>query len=460
MPTAHEYARAHADDFKAQLIDLLKIPSISTLSAHAKDVERAAAWIVADMQRIGMTRAEIFQKDGFLPLVYGEWLGAGEDAPTVLVYCHFDVQPAEITDGWDTDPFMPTEKDGKIYARGAVDSKSHVVAHLKAIESLLANGGAPCNIKLLFEGEEESGSEHIFEFVENHKDLLKADAIVVSDGSMPAVDQPTLVYGLRGIVTLQLTVQGPARDLHSGHYGGNVHNPIQALVEILDTLHDDNGTVTVNGFYDDVRELTAEEREVLTPIAPFMEQEWWDVTGAKMAWGESEFLLHERTGVRPTLEFNGIAGGFYGDGFKTVLPARATAKISCRLVPDQDPQQIYKVIREHIQRVSPPTVTVTLDELEMGARGVLLDRDSAPMRAAYEAYLRGWSVEPIFSREGGSIPVVEAFQRQLGTPIVLLPFGYKGGGAHGPNEHVYVDMFNKGVATAIHFYQVLPEFQA
>ncbi len=457
MTPAHDYARDHAERFKNQLIDLLKIPSISTLTVHAPDVERAAQWLIDDMQKIGMTRAETFQQDGFLPLVYAEWLGAGEDAPTVLVYCHYDVQPAEISDGWDTNPFEPVERDGKIYARGAVDSKSHVLINLKAVEAVIASGNAPCNIKLLFEGEEESGSEHIFAFVEREKDLLTADAIIVSDGSLPAIEQPILDYGLRGIISMEVTVRGPARDLHSGHYGGSVHNPIQALIEILATLHDDDGRITVDGFYDDVIDLSDEERAMLDPMASFTEQEWWDVTGAKMAWGEPGYRLHERIGARPTLEFNGITGGFQGEGVKTVLPAKASVKITCRLVPDQDPQRVYKVIREHLKRVTPPTVSLEMDELEMGARGVLLDRHSIPFNAAYEAYTRGWGVAPIYTREGGSVPVVEVFQRVLDAPIVMLPYGYKGCGAHGPNEHVYLEMFNKGIATAIHFYQILPD---
>ncbi len=455
MLTAHEYAKDHAEDFKAQLIDLLKIPSISTLSAHAPDVERAA-WLIADMTRIGMTRAEIFQKEGFLPLVYGEWLGAGENAPTVLVYCHYDVQPAEIADGWDTHPFEPVEQDGKIYARGAVDSKSHVVAHLKAIESLLATGGAPCNIKLLFEGEEESGSEHIFQFVADNPERLQADVCVVSDGSMPAVDQPDLVYGLRGIISLELTVHGPGRDLHSGHYGGNVHNPIQALAEIIAQLHDSNGTVTVPGFYDDVLPLSAEERAVLQAALPYAQTEWDAVTGAAQPWGEAEYTLLERSGARPTLEINGIAGGFYGTGFKTVLPAKATAKISCRLVPHQDPARTFEQVRDYIQALTPPTVHSEITLLEEGAPGVLFDRDTPAMRAAAQAYTQGWGVAPIFSRAGGSVPVVAAFQQKLNLPMVMLAFGYKGCGAHGPNEHVYLEMSHKGIATAIHFLQDYP----
>jgi acetylornithine deacetylase/succinyl-diaminopimelate desuccinylase-like protein len=457
MSAAHDYARQHASRFQQQLIDLLRIPSVSTLPQHAPDVQRAAEWLIADMQRIGFDRAVIEQQPGYLPLIYGEWLGAGESAPTVLIYCHYDVQPADMADGWDSDPFTPVERDGKIYARGAVDSKSHVIAQLKAIESLLASPGkSPVNIKVLFEGEEESGSEHIFQFVADNPERLQADVCVVSDGSMPAVDQPDLVYGLRGIISLELTVHGPGRDLHSGHYGGNVHNPIQALAEIIAQLHDPNGTVTVPGFYDDVPPISDEERAVLQAALPYAQTEWDAVTGASQPWGESEYTLLERSGARPTLEINGIAGGFYGTGFKTVLPAKATAKISCRLVPNQDPAQTFEQVRDYIQALTPPTVHSEVTSLEEGAPGVLFDRGTPAMRAAAAAYTKGWGVAPIFSRAGGSVPVVAAFQQKLNLPIVMLAFGYKGCGAHGPNEHVYLDMFHKGIATAIHFLQDYP----
>jgi acetylornithine deacetylase/succinyl-diaminopimelate desuccinylase-like protein len=419
-------------------------------------VSRAAACLVETMKRIGMSRAEIFQKPGYLPLVYGEWLGAGSDAPTVLVYCHYDVQPAEWKDGWLTNPFEPVERDGKIYARGAVDSKSHVIAHLSAVEALLATRGSPVNIKLLFEGEEESGSEHIFAFVRENTALLRADACLISDGSMPDVNQPILVYGLRGITGMELTVKGPGRDLHSGHYGGTVHNPIQALAEILAALHDADGRVTVPGFYDGVRPLDDDERAALAPVEPWTEAEWHTVTGARQPWGEPAYSLHERIGARPTLEFNGITGGFQGVGTKTVIPAQASVKITCRIVPDQDPQDLYERVRDYIASIAPPTVTVEVRMGDMGAPGVLMDRHSRAMAVAARAYEKAWGRKPLFSREGGSVPVVAAFQRELACPLVLMPFGYKGCGAHSINEHVYLDMFYKGIETAIHFYNDLP----
>jgi acetylornithine deacetylase/succinyl-diaminopimelate desuccinylase-like protein len=452
MTTAFEYAQTHSQRFVDQLVDLLRIPSVSTMPEHAADVERAARWLVEDMQRLGL-KAQIYQKGSYLPLVHGEWNGAGENAPTALLYCHYDVQPAFLSDGWDTEPFTPTFKDGKIYARGAVDSKIHVVANLKAIESML-NADEPCpvNFKILFEGEEESGSEHIFQFVAENTELLRADVCVVSDGSMPDTHQPVLDYGLRGIITFEVIVNGPQRDLHSGHYGGNIHNPIQALAEMLTQLHDEQGHVTVPGFYDDVQPISTEERETLGGITALMEKEWHDVTGAPAIWGEPEYRLPERVWARPTLEINGIAGGYYGEGFKTVIPAKAIAKVSCRLVPAQEPARIYALVSDYLRSLVPPTVRLEVRLLEEGAPGIILDRSSTAMRAAFKAYEASWGVTPLYSRAGGSIPVMSAFQKHLDVPLVLLPYGYKGCGAHSINEHMYLDLFHRGVATAITFY--------
>ncbi len=453
MTSPHDYAHEHGATFRQNLIDLLKIPSISTLPEHAADVERAAQWIIAEMQRIGLHRAEIFQQADYLPLVYGEWLGAGENAPTALVYCHYDVQPALMEDGWTHDPFDPIERDGRLYARGSVDSKMHVIAQLAAVESLLKTGGSPMNIKLLFEGEEESGSEHIFEFVKRNPDLLKADVIVISDGSMPDENQPLLVYGLRGIVTYELILTGPTRDLHSGSWGGVIHNPIHALADMLSALHNPDGSVNVPGFYDDVRPLEAEERAALADYAPYMEGDWQGVTGAPQLWGEPEYAPHERAGARPTLEINGIAGGHYGTGFKTVLPSKAWAKISCRLVPNQDPRKIHEALSARIAALTPPTIRSELRSMEEGSPGVLLDWRTPAMQAAVAAYEKGWGKRPVLARGGGSIPVVSAFQADLGFPQVLIAFGSRGGGAHGSDEYAVWSMFDKGIATAIHFYQ-------
>jgi len=454
---AHHYARANAESFINQLCDLLRIPSISTQTHHAADVQRAAEWLIADMRRIGLT-AELHQAEGFLPLVYGEWLGAGEDAPTVLIYSHYDVQPAVKSDGWDTEPFEPTRIDGKIYARGALDSKIHTIAHLKALESALATNSLPVNVKLLFEGEEESASTHIVQFVHANADKLKSDVIVISDGSMPDQDQPVLVYGLRGLTQLEVTVTGPHRDLHSGHYGGTVHNPLQALIEILGKLHDEQGHVTVDGFYDDVRPISAEERATLAEIGAWTAREWQIVANAPQVWGEPEFALHERIGARPTLEINGMAGGFYEQGFKTVIPHKAWAKISCRLVPDQDGTVIARRVIDALQKHTPPTVQITIEhDPANDSSGVLLDYQSESMQAVIRAYELGWGRKPLLNREGGSVPVVASIQQALTGELVLMPFGYKGGGAHSTNEFIYESMFQRGIATVLHFYQILAD---
>ncbi|MDL1885707.1 dipeptidase [Anaerolineae bacterium CFX8] len=445
----NDYITTHADRFKEQLKDLLRIPSVSTLAQHKPDVERAAAWLVEDMRRIGFQMAEAIPTAGH-PIVYGEWVGAGQGAPTVLVYGHYDVQPAEMADGWLTEPFQPVERDGKIYARGAIDSKSNVMAQLKAAEAMLATGGAPVNLKLLFEGEEESNSENLSAFIAANRDRLKADVVVICDGSMADRQQPDMSYGLRGVVSMELEVFGPRQDLHSGHFGGTVHNPIQALAEIITGLHNPDGSVSVPGFYEDVEPLSDEERAELSKALPWVEAEWRDVAAAPAQWGEPAYNLHERIGARPTLEINGIAGGFAAEGFKTVLPGRALAKISCRLVPHQTSQKTYERVRDYVMQIAPPTVRVEMRLISIG-EPLLIDRHSPAVQAALRAYENTWGKRPHFTRAGGSVPVAVDLQRELGAPLVLLAFGYKGCGAHGPNEHVYLDMWYRGMATMIAF---------
>jgi acetylornithine deacetylase/succinyl-diaminopimelate desuccinylase-like protein len=450
MTAASAYAQSNFNRFSDQLKELLCIPSISTLPAHHADVERAAAWIADDMRRIGFHTVEIIPTK-WHPVVLGEWMGAGKDAPTVLVYGHYDVQPAEMADGWHTPPFEPTEKDGKIFARGAIDSKSNVMAQLKAAESLIATGTAPCNIKLLFEGDEETTSENMNTFVTAHRERLQADVVAICDGSMSDREQPDLAYGLRGVVCMELEVWGPKQDVHSGHYGGTVHNPIQALAEIITQLHNPDGSVAVPGFYDSVQPLSEEERAELMKALPWIETEWKDVAAAPQQWGESAYNLHERIGARPTLEINGIAGGFAQEGFKTVLPGRALAKISCRLVPDQTSVPIYEKLRDFIASITPPTVRSEFRLLETGEPAVI-DRHGAAVQAASAALETVWGKKPFFVREGGSIPVVVDLQRELKTDMVLLSFGYKGCAAHGPNEHVYLNIWERGIQTMIAFY--------
>ena len=340
MTTAHEYAQANGEGFRKQLHELIKMPSVSTDPAYAEDVRKTAEWLVAHLGEIGLT-AELIKTDNH-PLVYAEWMNAGETAPTILIYGHYDVQPATMEDGWDHDPFDPIEKDGKIYARGADDNKGQFFAHIKAVESILkANGQLGFNVKFILEGEEESGGESIAKYVPEHTDKLKADVCVVSDSSFLDETTPAILYGLRGMVAMELHVTGPSSDLHSGSYGGVVHNPLQALTEIVAKLHNEDGSIAVPGFYDDVVALTDDERTELAKI-PWTDESFKAETGAPQAWGEPEYSYRERVGARPTLEINGLAGGYASAGFKTVLPAKALAKISCRLVANQDPKQIYK----------------------------------------------------------------------------------------------------------------------
>ncbi len=453
MTTAAEYAKTHAHLFQEQLKELLRIPSISTLKEHRPDCERAAQWLADELRHIGFHTVEVIRTQ-WHPVVYGEWMGAGESAPTVLAYSHYDVQPAEMKDGWVTPPFEPTERGGKIYARGAIDSKSNVMLLIKAAEALIATNSARVNLKVLFEGDEESASENMTTFVAANKDRLQADVVAICDGSMSDREQPDLAYGLRGVVSMELEVFGPKQDLHSGHFGGTVHNPIQALAEIITKLHREDGSIAVPGFYDDVLPLSDEERSELRKALPQFETEWKDVAAAPQHWGEKDFNLHERIGARPTLEINGISGGFAAEGFKTVLPGKALAKISCRLVPNQTSASIYERLKHYIQQVTPPTVRAEFRLLEMG-EAVIIDRHSPAVQAAITAYEQVWGKRPFFVRAGGSIPVVIDLQRELDAQIVLLAYGYKGCAAHGPNEHVYLDMWHKGILTTIRFYEEL-----
>jgi acetylornithine deacetylase/succinyl-diaminopimelate desuccinylase-like protein len=450
MEKALDYAQQNAIEFRQQLHDLLHIPSVSTTPERAGAVREAATWLADNMRRSGIENVAVMDTEGY-PVVYGDWLHAGDDAPTVLVYGHYDVQPADAADGWTSDPFGPIERDGKIYARGASDDKGQMFIHIKAVESVLqAHGTLPVNIKFIFEGEEEIGSPHLSPFIEAHQEMLKADVIVISDTAIVSEEQPSVIYALRGLVALEVVVQGPHRDLHSGAFGGAVHNPLQALAEIVANLHDDNGTVSVPGFYDDVRTLTEDERAELAKTN-WTNDEWQQTTGVPRVWGESEFTIRERIGARPTLEINGMAGGFYGEGVKTVLPAKAIAKITCRLVADQKPQQVFDSVNAYIQAIAPPTVQVEVKQLKGSGEPALIDMDTPAMQAVIDAYTKGWGRAPVFLREGGSIPIVTVFQRILKAPVLMMGFGLNTDNIHGPDEHFTISMFHKGIDTAIHF---------
>lgn len=461
MSTPHDYLTTHQNDFLDQLKELIRIPSVSTQTQHAADVQRAADWLTADLDRLGFTHIEqIRTPEGRHPLVFAQWLEAGPQAPTVLIYGHYDVQPAALEDGWETEPFEPVEKDGLLFARGATDSKINVMSQLKAVECLLfSTGQLPVNVKLLFEGEEESGSETIEAFAAAEPERLRADIGVICDGGIVKPEQPSLSCGLRGIITFEVHVQGPQKDLHSGHFGGSVHNPIQALAEILAALHDETGRVTVPGFYDDVRQFSRAERDAWAAIDPIFEDAWDQVAGAPARWGEPGYSSHERTGIRPTLEINGLIGGYTEEGVKTVLPAKAMAKISCRLVPNQDPQKTLEQVTSHIHSLAPPGVTVETPAVEMGAAAVYLDHRTQPMQLAAQAYERHWGVPAVLEMAGGSVPIAHTL-RPLVNHLVIMGFTHKGGRAHGPNENIVIKNYFRAIGAAITYLELVGEAAA
>ncbi len=454
MTNAHEYAQKNGAAFLEQLKDLIRIPSISTAPERKGDTQKAAEWLAADMRRIGLEKVEILPTGGH-PVVYGEWMGAGKDAPTLLIYGHYDVQPAVLNDGWDHEPFDPIEKNGNLYARGSSDDKGQMFAQVKAVESLLASDGkSPVNVKFLVEGEEEIGSPNLGKFVVDNRGLLKADAGVISDTSIKDLNTPSICYSTRGLMYMEFEVFGPKQDLHSGGYGGIVHNPVQAAAEIVSKLHNEDGSIAVPGFYDDVLPLSAEERAALKENAPTA-AEYQSQTGVPQLWGETDYALHERIGARPTLEINGMAGGFYGAGSKTVLPGKALVKVSCRLVANQTPRKIYELVKDYILELAPPTVRV---EVRLIAEGypAITDINNPVTQAASRAYEKVWGKKPFFERGGGTLPILADLQQQLNNlPIVLMGFGLEDDGAHGPNEKFAIELFHKGIDTAIYFMEEL-----
>ena len=433
-----------------ELIDWLRVPSISTKPEHSADVRQAAQWLTDHLTQIGLENVELIETDGH-PLVYADWLHAGTDQPTMLVYGHYDVQPVDPLDLWETPPFEPTVRGDDLFARGAADDKGQTLIHIKAIEALLATvGKLPVNVKLLIEGEEESGGEAIAAYVPANTDKLAADVAVISDTGMLSPQQPVITYGLRGGWKCEITVTGSTSDLHSGMYGGVVHNANQALCEILAALHDKDGRVTVPGFYDNVAELSAEERAALAKV-PYSDAEVIADTGVPQTWGEPDYIVAERIGARPTLEICGMWGGFITEGFKTVIPSQAHAKISCRLVPNQDPQRIRRLVTAHIHAIAPPTVTVKVHLDEGGSPAFVAPIDSAEIQAASRAYETAFGVAPVFKREGGSIPVVNSLSTDLGLPVILMGFGLPDDNLHAPNEKFHLPNFYRGIKTSIAF---------
>ena len=456
MTDALAYARDHADAFVAQLTDWLRIPSVSTDAGHDADTRRAAEWLADDLRRIGMQTVEILETGtpdapGH-PVVFAEHRAADPAAPTVLVYGHYDVQPPDPLDLWTSPPFEPVIKDGNLVARGSADDKGQAFMHVKALEAYLATGGSggpPVHVKLLIEGEEENGSVHLVPFIEANTERLAADVVLISDTALFAPGVPSLTVGLRGLAYVEVTLTGPARDLHSGVYGGAVENPANALARLIAGLHDADHRVTVDGFYDDVRDLTPAERAEYARL-PFDEARWRDEAGVKAPKTEAGYSVLEATSGRPTLDVNGIWGGYTGQGAKTVLPAKASAKISCRLVADQTPADITAKLRRHFEAHVPDTMTLDFTDLH-GGHGVLVDTSAPAMKAAATALEGVFGQTPLFTREGGSIPVVADFKRILGLDSVLMGFGLDSDAIHSPNEKFGLDRFHQGIEASIRF---------
>lgn len=449
----YEFAAINRERFIEELCAFLRFPSISTLDEYRSDVHRAATWLAEHLRSIGIDYVEIIPTAGH-PIVYAEHSSHLPNAPRLLFYGHYDVQPVDPLDQWQSPPFEPTIRDGKVFARGATDDKGQVFLVVKAIESWLrADGSLPCNVTLIVEGEEEIGSPNLEAFLRDHRNRLVSDAALVCDTAMFAPGVPSLVYGLRGLAYLELTLQGPRRDLHSGSYGGAVVNPANALARIIAALHDERGRVAVPGFYDDVRPLDPEERALLAAL-PFDEEAYRRDLEVDALGGEEGYTVIERIGARPTLDVNGMWSGFIGEGAKTVLPATAHAKISMRLVPEQRADRIAELVAAYIERIAPPGVRARVRVLH-GADPVIIDRHSPALQAAQRALEKTFGRSPVFQREGGSIPVVSQLQQLLGIPVVLMGFGLHSDGAHSPNEHFHLTNFYQGVESVIRFFEEL-----
>ena len=450
MERVHEYIDRHMTRSREELDQFLRLPSISAKSEHRDDMRRTAEWLAERMAEAGL-ETSIEETDGF-PIVLGEYRGAGEQAPTVLVYGHYDVQPPEPLDLWTSPPFEPEVRDGKLFARGSVDDKGQLYLHIKAIQAhLAASGSLPVNVVVLAEGEEEVGSEHLMPLVESHEDRLACDYIVISDTTMVAEDVPTIGTSLRGLAYLEIHVRGPKSDLHSGSYGGAVVNPAMALARILASMHDDRWHATIDGFYDNVEEM-ADYRTRIAGV-PFDHEGFRSDTGTDEI-GEAGYSTPERLWIRPTVEVNGLLSGYTGEGAKTVLPAEAMAKISFRLVPRQDPKRIEELVRRHVERVAPQGIRVEVRALH-GGRPWRATLGSELYAAAERALAQAWGKDVVYAGEGGSIPIVPQFEHVLDAPVLLMGFGLPGENAHAPDEWMSVENFEKGTHAAAQLYAEL-----
>jgi acetylornithine deacetylase/succinyl-diaminopimelate desuccinylase-like protein len=445
-----KHIESNYDVYINELKEFLRIPSISTLPENKPDMQRAAEFVSDKLKKAGLNKIKIFQTEGH-PIVYAEWLGA-PGKPTVLVYGHYDVQPVDPIELWHNDPFDPVIKDGKIYARGATDDKGQVYVHIKSVEAFFKTmGHLPLNVKFLIEGEEEIGSEHLTPFLKQNTDLLKCDAVLISDTALFSPGTPTITYGLRGLAYMEVEVTGPNRDLHSGTFGGAVDNPINVLAEIISKLKNKDGKITITGFYDDVLKLSKKERENFKALK-FKEKDFAKSIGLNELKGEKGYSTLERIWARPTLDCNGIFGGWTGKGAKTVLPSKATAKISMRLVPHQEPKKIAKLFEKHIKKLAPKTVKVEVKDLH-GGYPVITSLDAAATIAASKAMAKAFGKKTVFMREGGSIPIVVEFANRLNASPVLMGLGLNTENLHSPNEHFDLNHFKLGIKSSAYFFE-------
>ena len=452
MTDVNGYIDGMMSRFREELVEFLRIPSVSARSEHSGDIKRTAAWVADRMLDAGLS-ASVMETPGH-PVVLGEWRGAGPEAPTLLIYGHYDVQPPEPLDEWESPAFEPTVRDGNLFARGASDDKGQLFLHIKALEAQLKGaGGLPVNVVVVAEGEEEIGSPNLVPFVESHRERLACDAVVISDSSMFAQGLPSLLFSLRGLAYFEIHVRGPAGDLHSGTYGGAVVNPGNILARIVDSLKNEDGSVAVPGFYDDVMEWDEKTREAIRSL-PFDMAEFMGEVGAPGLNGEAGFTLLERLWIRPTCDINGLLCGYTGEGAKTVLPARAMAKVSFRLVPNQHPAKVAELLKAHVARIAPPEVEVNIEELH-GGRPWKAELEGRFFEAARTALQKAFGTAPVLTGEGGSIPIVVDFQEILEAPVLLMGFAPPGANMHAPNEWIPLENFEKGIRAVAQFYAEL-----
>ena len=455
MDYIDKYIEENKDRFLNELFELIRIPSISSVKSHKPDMYKAAEYWAKLLLDAGADKAEVHETDGN-PVTYGEKI-IDEKLPVVLVYSHMDVMPVDPIEKWISDPFKPEIRDGKIYARGADDDKGQGMMHAKAFELMIKTGTLPCNVKFMIEGEEEVGSPSLGKWCEQNREMLKADIILVSDTAMLAADTPSITTGLRGLAYWQVEVTGPDRDLHSGLFGGAVANPVNVLCSMIDKMVDDSGKITIPGFYDDVMEVSAKEREMLAK-APFNRENYKKAIGVEELAGEEGFTTTERTGIRPSFDVCGIWGGYTGEGAKTVLPSKAYAKISSRLVPNQDHHKIAKLFKDHFESIAPNSVKVEVTELH-GGQGYVCPIEIPAYKAAEKAYSEVYGKLPVPVRSGGSIPIISTFEEVLGIKSVLMGFGLESDAIHSPNENFPLTQFYNGIRTIPRFYHYFAEMK-